>query len=1210
MAKPVTAQTAGFKIPTERANVAMRDTATATGTYQFLQITTHQMFGTEASRIAALGIIPVESGIKFNHLGYVVEDADLEKLLRLTGQRTGWRPEANAPPLTRAMAEFMGCCGHFDRLRPEDVISQSINHKMLDRASTQKAWIIRMQEHLFLRKSPSSVSASALQILYQICKAPWKTFGYCKTALSLRREEPIGSLPNLMLAYLLRNSSYGTEEDRARLGENGSSMIVQSIAEVSTPGRSRAELEAAAPWQGGDEEDEESEQQGTGGAEVVELSSDDGGVEGYTPQFGATLIEKMDGLKISSQATHLLLTESRTAIRMGMKEIARLNEELQKWPRKREKMRARIQKLREDRDDQEYKRGTTESQLHKVTEELSELQHSYKEIKDREEAFDTRKDQRIKELELTTAKLRTANKEHLDKMQAGAAELSKVLDRETQLNNQMGNLRLELKRSETERASAEQRLEEMRAEREAEQTEKEKTKGELAASTLGISTSELQLQETTQEPTRILGELQQKEEEMRLSAQAEERMLTEKATNDAQYCKSQGEIAEQLTTTPEERRALSASGKKRKTGSGRQAISEEEIQRMVEEVEKRLGEELKKQVSELQQYKSQVQESIRELLSGATSDLDPTEISVEGYYQVMCLLVDMYRSVVGITGITLTNGQWEELLQEMPLEGKLVIPRMLVEAKLRAENPRVCHVLLGGLLNAHTAFMINAQGWAMEAALTRPTRHELNGPALTDTQLHEYEEQSATMLQVMEESRDTTEGFLLRLGDHEAKQKPQYGYRRMKYIFRTAGWEAEGNVALGDIQIPPWAVDYTLPPPSDYVAGLIPINCPDSYEMRILQKKIDIGEYLPYEQLMTEIDRPDGAVWNRCGPSEDHQAWLDYRLEKKPGSSIFGTNVPASFCKERKAAQCQHAVPMWNRDVTSPSIYVGGVEDGPVFDSLLAADRPKLLIELRSFFMSCHRGNENEGALKDPRVLVAYSIAKGLAMLLSIDWRVGGKFERFELYKAVHGGGWSMYQCACSLGPRMVRWLSWAGRSGYLPGLHAALVEAVDGYTTYKMTVEEARDKRQVVGFIPTATGHDKHHELPQQLPMPPNEASRGSDDEPWELFWEEKEEWRRTKNAAGWDAAVARIGELRKADRQRRLSLALEMGPIDKEAQRAGRSTIERCMRHPKYDASTQDPAAPPTKLSKAQRRRKRQEQTWEIENDGPSDGDDEIVA
>lgn len=105
---------------------------------------------------------------------------------------------------------------------------------------------------------------------------------------------------------------------------------------------------------------------------------------------------------------------------------------------------------------------------------------------------------------------------------------------------------------------------------------------------------------------------------------------------------------------------------------------------------------------------------------------------MEGYYQVMSLLVDIYRSAVGITTLTLVDEQWGELLQEMPLEGRVVIPRMLIEAKLKAENPRVCHMLLGGLLNAHTVFMMNAQEWAMEPALNRPLQHKLDGPLLTD----------------------------------------------------------------------------------------------------------------------------------------------------------------------------------------------------------------------------------------------------------------------------------------------------------------------------------------------------------------------------------------------------------------------------------------------------------------------------------------------
>src|SRR5450759_291956 len=101
---------------------------------------------------------------------------------------------------------------------------------------------------------------------------------------------------------------------------------------------------------------------------------------------------------------------------------------------------------------------------------------------------------------------------------------------------------------------------------------------------------------------------------------------------------------------------------------------------------------------------------------------------------------------------------------------------------------------------------------------------------------------------------------------------------------------------------------------------------------------------------MIEIDRVKGAVWDFLGPSKEFLTWLECCTAAKPGSSIFCTNVPAALCVQRKKTQFHHKVPMWNRDVTSPSIFIGGVGDGPIFDALLTTDCQKLLVESRTFF--------------------------------------------------------------------------------------------------------------------------------------------------------------------------------------------------------------------------------------------------------------------
>ena len=112
---------------------------------------------------------------------------------------------------------------------------------------------------------------------------------------------------------------------------------------------------------------------------------------------------------------------------------------------------------------------------------------------------------------------------------------------------------------------------------------------------------------------------------------------------------------------------------------------------------------------------------------------------MEGFYQVLNLLVDAYRVAMGIEQIHLADEQWTILLKDMPTKGKEVIPCMLSEQRLLAENPTVCDALLGGLLHAQLGHMMTAQAWASNGVVERRAIMPIEGKALINDEKREWE---------------------------------------------------------------------------------------------------------------------------------------------------------------------------------------------------------------------------------------------------------------------------------------------------------------------------------------------------------------------------------------------------------------------------------------------------------------------------------------
>ena len=91
----------------------------------------------------------------------------------------------------------------------------------------------------------------------------------------------------------------------------------------------------------------------------------------------------------------------------------------------------------------------------------------------------------------------------------------------------------------------------------------------------------------------------------------------------------------------------------------------------------------------------------------------------------------------------------------------------------------------------------------------------------------------------------------------------------MRLAFKMAGWDNEGDWATSEMSPPAWMIDYTVPPSLDYVEGLIPLSSPHPRSMRIIEKEIDVGEYLPHNKLMAKLKTTNSASWHGLGPTDE-----------------------------------------------------------------------------------------------------------------------------------------------------------------------------------------------------------------------------------------------------------------------------------------------------------------------------------------------------
>jgi hypothetical protein len=113
--------------------------------------------------------------------------------------------------------------------------------------------------------------------------------------------------------------------------------------------------------------------------------------------------------------------------------------------------------------------------------------------------------------------------------------------------------------------------------------------------------------------------------------------------------------------------------------------------------------------------------------------------------------------------------------------------------------------------------------------------------------------------------------------------------------------------------------------------------------------------------------------------------------------------------------------------------------------------------------------------------------------------------EEFNLYNWTEAGGWILYRLACGIGLRMVRWLSWVAKQGFLP-MHTNLGTPINMAFCWPMLEKHWWEIWREAGAIPTATHNGNHHFLPCP-PLPPRAAVQ-IDEFPKELFEDERRDW------------------------------------------------------------------------------------------------------
>ena len=85
--------------------------------------------------------------------------------------------------------------------------------------------------------------------------------------------------------------------------------------------------------------------------------------------------------------------------------------------------------------------------------------------------------------------------------------------------------------------------------------------------------------------------------------------------------------------------------------------------------------------------------------------------------------------------------------------------------------------------------------------------------------------------------------------------------------------------------------------PSNFGEEMFDVMSPEPKEVRIQTIKVSMDSFLPYDQLILEIDKKVEKVWDHLHPTDECMAWLENRYVVDP-QDYFGLNLSKKFCTD------------------------------------------------------------------------------------------------------------------------------------------------------------------------------------------------------------------------------------------------------------------------------------------------------------------------
>ena len=274
------------------------------------------------------------------------------------------------------------------------------------------------------------------------------------------------------------------------------------------------------------------------------------------------------------------------------------------------------------------------------------------------------------------------------------------------------------------------------------------------------------------------------------------------------------------------------------------------------------------------------------------------------YFTVASLLVYLYCVAWGF-GPVLSEVEWLKFVVALPMQAREVIPKMLWDGTLQASNYTLCNVSCGGLLNLHLCHLIRAQKWVMLPRREPPVfRWESLAATLSDELTEQAKYVARETEAKIQECYKSLPGFLQAVDIFEVNNTRLPGPRLLRVARERAGWDKDA-LHLGPVctRLDPTSIEvglwYDTFVPSQFGEEMFDVMGLEPMEVRVRTIKVCMDTFLPHDELLMEISKKVGKVWDHLHPTDECMAWLENRYAVE-SSTYFGQNLSDKFCKERQ----------------------------------------------------------------------------------------------------------------------------------------------------------------------------------------------------------------------------------------------------------------------------------------------------------------------